>query len=71
MQDLKSKKPSLLQVVGSVLSAAFGVQSERNRLRDFQEGSAGTFIVVGVIATILFVLTIYGVVKLVISSAGA
>lgn len=70
MLDHQSKKPSLLQVVGGVLSAAFGVQSEKNRLRDFQEGSAGTFIIVGVIATILFILTIYGVVKLVISSAG-
>ena len=71
MQELKSRRPSLLQVFGSVLAAAFGVQSEKNRVRDFEQGSASAFIIVGVIATILFVLTIFGVVKLVISSSGA
>ena len=64
-----SGRPKILQVVGSVLAAAFGVQSEKNRERDFAGGSAATFIVVGVIATVLFVLALYGLVKLVISSA--
>ncbi len=64
-----SRRPNLLQVVGSVLSAAFGVQSQKNRERDFAGGSPTAYIVVGVIGTILFVLTLYGVVKLVIGSA--
>ena len=62
-QDNPSKSPNLLQVVGSVLAAAFGVQSAKNRERDFQHGNLATFIAVGAVATILFILMIYGIVK--------
>lgn len=62
--------PTLLQVIGSVLAAAFGVQSNKNRERDFQAGSWRIFLVVGVIGTILFVLIVYGIVKLVLNAAG-
>jgi len=64
-------RPNLFQVIGSVLAAGFGVQSEKNRQRDFAGGSVGTFIVVGIIATILFVVTLYMLVKLVIGVASA
>jgi uncharacterized membrane protein len=63
-------KPNLLQVIASMLAGAFGVQSEKNRLRDFQHGSAKAYIVAGIIGTVIFVLTVYGVVKLVLSGAG-
>ena len=66
MQNNDSKAPNLLQVVASVLAAAFGVQSEKNRQRDFQHGNAATFIGVGLVATILFILLIYGVVRIVL-----
>lgn len=70
-QDQRSlQTPTLLQVIGSVLAAAFGVQSNKNRERDFQAGSWKLFVIVGVIGTILFVLILYGIVKLVISAAG-
>lgn len=59
-----SKSPNLVQVVVSVLAAAFGVQSSRNRERDFQHGNAAVFIGVGLAATLLFILLIYGVAKL-------
>lgn len=62
---------SILQVVQSVLAASFGVQSARNQQRDFTRGSARTFIIAGVIGTVLFILTVYTVVTLVLSSAGA
>lgn len=65
------QRPSLLQVVGSVLAAAFGVQSDKNRERDFRRGSWQAFLIVGVIGTILFVLIVYGIVKAVLSSAGS
>jgi hypothetical protein len=65
----KPEKPGLLQVVNSVLAAAIGVQSQKNRERDFQHGSVKAYIAVGVVATILFVLTVYGIVKLVLASA--
>ena len=53
----------LLRVVQSTLAAAIGVQSKGNRERDFEEGNAGTFIVAGVLFTVLFVATIVVVVS--------
>jgi hypothetical protein len=64
------KTPTLLQTVGSVLAAFFGVQSGRNRERDFKHGRAGVFIAVGIVMTILFVLSLWLVVKLVLKQAG-
>lgn len=66
MTDREPEKPSVLQVVGSVLSAFFGVQSEKNRERDFGRGNALVFIAVGVILTLLFVLLVWGVVQMVL-----
>jgi hypothetical protein len=60
------QKPNFLQVVSSILSAAIGVQSTENRERDFTSGSAKTYIIGGVIFTVLFVLAITTVVKLVL-----
>jgi len=61
---------SILQVVQSVLAASFGVQSDKNRERDFAHGSAKTFIIAGIIGTILFIATIFTIVKVVLRSAG-
>jgi len=58
--------PSLLQVIASVLAAAFGVQSSKNRERDFQHGNVASFVTVGIIATVLLILLIYSVVTLVL-----
>ncbi|MEM1190753.1 MAG: DUF2970 domain-containing protein [Pseudomonadota bacterium] len=57
-----------LQVVGSVLAAGLGVQSSRNRERDFQQGRAGVFIVAGFIFTALFIGAVYTVVSVVLAS---
>ncbi len=65
-QDKQSKGPNLLQVVASVLAAGFGVQSSKNRERDFQHGNAALFVGVGLVATVLLILLIYGVVSLVV-----
>ncbi|BBL71060.1 DUF2970 domain-containing protein [Methylogaea oryzae] len=67
----KQTKPNLMQVIASTLSAAIGIQSSANRERDFTAGSAKTFIVTGVIGTVLFILAIIFVVRLVLSKAGA
>jgi len=58
-------KPSLLHVVKSVIAAAVGVQSNKNREIDFKHGSLPAYIIVGVIATILFILAIVTVVSMV------
>jgi len=54
---------SLLQVAQSVLAAFFGVQSNRNRERDFKQGSAKTFIIAGLLGTVVFIAVIAMVVK--------
>lgn len=59
-------KPSFLQVMMSVFAAAFGVQSEKNRERDFSQSSPMPYIVGGLIFTVLFVGLIIGVVMLVL-----
>ncbi len=61
-----SPKPSILQIAGSVVSAAFGVQSTANRERDFTGGSAKPYIMAGVLFTLIFILAIVGVVRLVL-----
>jgi Protein of unknown function (DUF2970) len=48
-------KPTITQVIKSVLAAAIGIQSEKNRLKDFEQGSLSTYILVGVVFTVLFV----------------
>ncbi|NOT86504.1 MAG: DUF2970 domain-containing protein [Methylococcaceae bacterium] len=59
-------KPALSQVIKSVLSAAIGVQSDANREQDFKSGSLGIYLVVGVLATILFIGTIVLIVSFVV-----
>lgn len=48
----------MLQVIKSVLAAFLGVQSEKNRQRDFQSTSVWPFIVTGVVMTLVFVLLV-------------
>ena len=71
MTEKPHEKPTLWQVIGSVQAAFFGVQSEKNRERDFTHGNARQYITVGLIATILFVLFLWAVVKLVMYLSGA
>ncbi len=61
-------KPSLLHVVKSVISAAIGIQSDKNREEDFKRGSLPAYIIVGLIATLLFIFAIVKVVSLVTGS---
>ena len=65
-----NSKPTLGQVIASVLASLLGVQSNKNRERDFVHGTPGQYIVVGLIAVILFVLLIFSVVKTVLYFAG-
>jgi len=59
-------EPSFFQVTMSVLAAAIGVQNAKNRERDFTRGNPLVFIAAGLIFTVLFVLTVVGVVYLVL-----
>ena len=62
----KDARMTPLQVMGSVLAAALGVQSNRNRERDFKHGNARAFIIAGVLGTVAFILAVVLVVKLVL-----
>ena len=67
-----SGKPPLnpLQVVSSIFAAGLGVQSSRNRERDFKQGRAGVFIAAGIIFTLLFIGVVFTVVQVVLKNAG-
>ncbi|MGR8931498.1 MAG: DUF2970 domain-containing protein [Gammaproteobacteria bacterium] len=58
-------EPSLLHVVKSVIAAFIGVQSQKNREIDFKQGSLKAYVIVGLIATVVFVLAVITVVSLV------
>jgi hypothetical protein len=59
-----------LQVVSSVLAASLGVQSSKNRERDFKHGRIGVFIAAGIIFTLLFIGTVFTVVQVVLKGSG-
>jgi diacylglycerol kinase len=56
-------KPSVLQVAKSVIAAAAGIQSQKNREQDFQHGSLSAYVIGGVLFTITFI----GVIVLIVS----
>jgi hypothetical protein len=60
-----------LAVIGSVFAAGLGVQSSKNRERDFKQGNFKTFVVAGIVFTLLFIGVVYGIVQIVLKSAGA
>ena len=68
-KEESAESVSIMQVIGSILASFYGVQSSKNRKRDFQSGKARTFIAVGVLMTALWYLAIYLVVTLVLHVA--
>jgi len=63
------KNASLINTVKSIAAAFFGVQSNKNRERDFSQGKLSHFIVVGVMGVIIFIAVLVAIVALVIPSA--
>jgi len=70
LDDQPPRPPTFWQMLQSVLAAAFGVQSGKNRARDFSHGKPSQFIALGLLFTLCFILTIFGVAKLVLYFAG-
>jgi hypothetical protein len=70
MDEQPPSPPTFWQMLHSVLAAALGVQSSKNRARDFSQGKPGHFIALGLFFTLVFVLILVGVVKLVLHLAG-
>lgn len=65
-----AEKLNPLQVVASVLAAGLGVQSSKNRERDFKQGRMGVFIAAGIVFTLFFIASVMFVVQMVLKSAG-
>jgi len=70
-EEHKEKKISPFALMGSVAASAFGVQTNKNRERDFQQGKFHHFVIAGIVFAVLFILAVAGIVKLVMSSVGA
>ena len=66
----REQRMGFWQVVGSVLAARVGVQSEKNRQRDFTSGSPFAFIAIGTVATLILILLIWAGVKILLAQAG-
>jgi hypothetical protein len=67
-QQSRKTKPRLIAVVKSILAAGIGVQSDKNRTRDFEQGNPLTFIIGGIVFTLLFIATLATVVGFVLSN---
>ena len=70
MTEEKTKKPGLGALIKSILAAAIGVQSDKNRHRDFEQGNPLAFIIGGFVFTFLFIATIAMIVGFVLSING-
>lgn len=68
-EPLDNKPPTFWQMLHSVVAAAFGVQSAKNRARDFTHGKPSHFVILGLLFTAVFALTLLGIVKLVLHLA--
>jgi len=68
MKKHKTEGTGFFNVLKSAIAAAFGVQSSKNRERDFKQGKPIHFIVAGVLLTITFLLLIGLFVKVMIST---
>ena len=67
-QQSRKTKPRLIAVVKSILAAGIGVQSDKNRTRDFEQGNPLTFIIGGIVFTLLFIASIATVIGFVLSN---
>lgn len=60
------KKNSMKDTIKSVGAAFIGVQSDKNRTKDFNNGKLSHFILAGVLAVILFIGVLITVVSIVL-----
>ncbi|MGI0116254.1 DUF2970 domain-containing protein [Zooshikella sp. RANM57] len=67
--NINQDKPiSFLEVLQSVFAAAFGVQSQKKRLKDFSKGKPIHYVLVGILFTTLFILIMVGLVQIALNA---
>lgn len=59
-------KPSFAQVFQSVLAAAVGIQSKKNRQRDFESGSLSSYLIAGAVVVVLFILILVAIISFIL-----
>jgi len=69
-EHTRHKRITPISFMSSIFAAAFGVQSNKNRERDFEHGKFHHFIIGGIVFAVLFILLVVGIVKLVMHYAG-
>lgn len=65
----REKSGGFLAVVQSTLAALLGVQSGKNRERDFKQKDASQYIIAGIITVFILLIGMYTLVSYVISTA--
>ena len=68
-EENKKSDITPLSFIASLFAGAFGVQSEKNRERDFEHGKFSHFIIGGIIFAVVFVLAVIGIVQLVLKTS--
>jgi len=68
--EVEEREPSFWEIVLSTMAAFLGVQSNKNRVRDFKHGNIYAYIVAGLIFTTIFIGSIVLIIKIVLSNAG-
>lgn len=66
-EENEKKSLNIGRLILSVLAAAIGVQSNKNREQDFQSKSIVPYIIAGVIFTALFLFTLIFIVSLIVN----
>ncbi|HEX5513484.1 MAG TPA: DUF2970 domain-containing protein [Gammaproteobacteria bacterium] len=69
-QHEQRQRPTIWQVIMSILAAAFGVQTQRARVRDFTHGNPAAYIIGGIVFTVTFVLALMLIVRFALRAAG-
>ena len=65
----KSSNVTVLTIIQSVCAAAFGVQSEANRKRDFESGKFWHFVIAGFIFVVIFVGLVWALVQYLLATS--
>jgi len=66
MSNSSSDKISLKETIASVAAAFIGIQSNKNRQRDFKQGKFSHFIIAGVLGVAIFITALIVVVNIVL-----
>ena len=59
LQKMSKNKLDVKNIILSILSSFIGIQSNDNRMRDFESNKASYFIIFGLIMTCLFIISLY------------